>query len=65
MGAEEDAADHRLGTGVYMHVHSGGMLIGNSDPDEPPGSRRLRIWTIWPGCGRTRRGGCRGSRRRR
>ena len=25
------------GTGVYMHVHSGGMLIGNSDPDEPPG----------------------------
>ena len=25
------------GTGVYMHLHSGGMLIGNSDPDEPPG----------------------------
>ena len=25
------------GTGVYMHVHSGGMLIGNSDPDESPG----------------------------
>ena len=24
------------GTGVYMHLHSGGMLIGNSDPDEPP-----------------------------
>lgn len=25
------------GTGVYMHRHSGGMLVGNSDPDEPPG----------------------------
>lgn len=25
------------GTGVYMHLHSGGMLIGNSDPDERPG----------------------------
>ena len=25
------------GTGCYMHLHSGGMLIGNSDPDEPPG----------------------------
>ena len=25
------------GTGVYMHLHSGGMLIGNSDPNEPPG----------------------------
>lgn len=25
------------GTGVYLHRHSGGMLIGNSDPDEPPG----------------------------
>ena len=25
------------GTGVYMHLHSGGMLIGNSDPDEPAG----------------------------
>ena len=25
------------GTGAYMHLHSGGMLIGNSDPDEPPG----------------------------
>ena len=25
------------GTGVYLHLHSGGMLIGNSDPDEPPG----------------------------
>ena len=25
------------GTGAYMHPHSGGMLIGNSDPDEPPG----------------------------
>ncbi len=24
------------GTGVYMHLHSGGMLIGRSDPDEPP-----------------------------
>ena len=25
------------GTGVYLHRHSGGMLIGNSDPNEPPG----------------------------
>ena len=25
------------GTGVYIHLHSAGMLIGNSDPDEPPG----------------------------
>ena len=25
------------GTGVYLHLHSGGMLIGRSDPDEPPG----------------------------
>ncbi len=25
------------GTGVYMHLHSGGMLIGCSDADEPPG----------------------------
>ncbi len=24
-------------TGTYMHLHSGGMLIGRSDPDEPPG----------------------------
>ena len=25
------------GTGAYMHLHSGGMLIGDSDPNEPPG----------------------------
>lgn len=25
------------GTGVYLHRHSGGMLIGNSDPNERPG----------------------------
>ena len=25
------------GTGVYMHWHSGGFLIGQADPDEPPG----------------------------
>ncbi len=25
------------GAGVYMHRHSGGMLLGASDPDEPPG----------------------------
>jgi len=25
------------GTGVYMHRHSGGMLVGRSDPEEPPG----------------------------
>ncbi len=25
------------GSGVYMHLHSGGMLVGRSNPDEPPG----------------------------
>ena len=25
------------GSGAYMHGHSGGMLVGNSDPAEPPG----------------------------
>lgn len=25
------------GSGAYMHRHSGGMLVGNSDPNEPPG----------------------------
>ena len=25
------------GSGAYLHRHSGGMLVGNSDPDEPPG----------------------------
>ena len=25
------------GTGVYLHRHSGGVLCGASDPDEPPG----------------------------
>ena len=24
------------GAGAYMHLHSGGMLIGDSDPNEPP-----------------------------
>ncbi len=25
------------GSGAYLHRHSGGMLVGNSDPEEPPG----------------------------
>lgn len=32
------------GSGVYMHNSSGGMLIGESDPDEPPGFSQQVDW---------------------
>lgn len=32
------------GTGVYMHKESGGMLIGESDPDEPPSFNQQADW---------------------
>lgn len=32
------------GTGVYMHRESGGMLIGESDPDEPPSFNQQVDW---------------------
>ena len=32
------------GSGVYMHKESGGMLIGESDPDEPPGFNQQVDW---------------------
>ena len=32
------------GSGVYMHKESGGMLIGESDPDEPPSFSQQVDW---------------------
>ena len=32
------------GSGVYMHKVSGGLLIGESDPDEPPGFNQQVDW---------------------
>lgn len=32
------------GTGVYMHRESGGMLIGESDPNEPPSFNQQVDW---------------------
>jgi sarcosine oxidase subunit beta len=32
------------GTGVYMHKESGGMLVGESDPDEPPSFNQQADW---------------------
>jgi sarcosine oxidase subunit beta len=32
------------GTGVYMHKESGGMLVGESDQNEPPGFRQQVDW---------------------
>jgi sarcosine oxidase subunit beta len=32
------------GTGVYMHKESGGMLVGESDPKEPPGFQQQVDW---------------------
>jgi sarcosine oxidase subunit beta len=32
------------GTGVYMHKESGGMLVGESDPGEPPGFHQTVDW---------------------
>lgn len=31
-------------TGVYMHKESGGMLVGESDPDEPPSFNQQVDW---------------------
>jgi sarcosine oxidase subunit beta len=32
------------GTGVYMHKESGGMLVGESDPEEPPSFHQQVDW---------------------
>jgi sarcosine oxidase subunit beta len=32
------------GSGVYMHKESGGMLVGESDPDEPPSFSQQVDW---------------------
>ena len=32
------------GSGVYMHNSSGGMLVGESDPNEPPGFNQQVDW---------------------
>ncbi|HXV60667.1 MAG TPA: FAD-dependent oxidoreductase [Vicinamibacteria bacterium] len=32
------------GSGVYMHKESGGMLVGESDPSEPPGFNQHVDW---------------------
>jgi sarcosine oxidase subunit beta len=32
------------GTGVYMHKESGGMLVGESDPNQPPGFDQSVDW---------------------
>lgn len=37
------------GSGVYMHKESGGMLVGESDPREPPGFNQNVDWDFLAG----------------